>query len=117
MSHHIKWRSELCFVASGENWCGLHCILLRRHCSQYFLIFSFTSTALIRRLKFRLHRNDRFTPQPSNVAASPSAQTGRAGTFSFNSAPADPSQIPAEGRCLLRIVFFFSFSLTTFMCS
>ena len=57
------------------------------------------STALIRRLKFRLQRSDRSTPQSSGVATSPSVHLRRPGTGPFNSTVADPTHIPSEGSC------------------
>jgi hypothetical protein len=106
-SYQVAKRTMFRRVRRELVWSSLHFASLLL--LSIFLIFSFTSIALIRRLKFRLHRSDRFTPQPSSVAASPSAQTGRSGTSSFNSAPADPSQIPAEGRCRRRLFFLWWF--------
>ena len=87
------------YVSSRQERIGAFiCDVAPAHAS--LLISCSSSTALIRRLKFRVQRSnpDRSTPQPAIVPASPSAHVGRSGPGATHSVPA---QNPSEGssRC------------------
>jgi hypothetical protein len=101
------------YVSSRQERIGAVLARMSQCCSQYSFS-SFASTALIRRLKFRLKQSDGASPLPPSAAASPSVHVGRSAAASAHATAAQQSEGGSRHR--FHFLCFLLMSAFTAVC-